>query len=267
MRQTWSTICCVLVGCLAAWLVGPLNADEPALPKPADFHLYLLMGQSNMAGRGVVEAQDKIAHPRVMKFSKDRKWVPAVDPLHFDKSQVGVGLGKTFGEVMAEAHPQATIGLIPCAFGGTPISRWQKGADLYLNAVERAQAAMKAGTLKGILWHQGETDSGNAMVAPKYGELLAKLVTDLRTDLAAGDAPFVAGQLGQFLNRGQKDKPSLWPVINEQLDALPTKLKRAATVSSEGLTHKGDSLHFDSPSFREFGKRYAAAMKKLQAAE
>lgn len=245
-------------------MVVPLCAEEPTLPPKEDFHLYLLMGQSNMAGRGVVEEQDKMAHARVLKFTKDKKWAPAVDPLHFDKSQVGVGLGKTFGEVMAEANPKVTIGLIPCAFGGTPISRWQKGADLYQNAVERARTAMKDGTLKGILWHQGETDSGNATVAPKYGDLLTQLVTDLRSDLDAGDVPFVAGQLGRFLNRGQKDKPSLWPVINEQLDALPMKLKRSATVSSEGLNHKGDVLHFDSPSFREFGKRYAAAMQKLQ---
>lgn len=260
---TW-LICAAL---LSLSFVAPLRAEERALPAKEDFHLYLLMGQSNMAGRGVVEEQDKMAHARVLKFSKDKKWVPAIDPIHFDKSQVGVGLGKTFGEVMAKANPKVTIGLIPCAFGGTPISRWQKGADLYLNSVERAKAAMKEGTLKGILWHQGETDSGNTMVAPKYGELLAQLVTDLRTDLDAEEVPFVAGQLGQFLNRGQKDKPSLWPVINEQLDALPMKLKRSATVSSEGLKHKGDVLHFDSPSFREFGKRYAAAMQKLQAQE
>lgn len=265
MNRIRSVIWLLLAAILSLSFVAPLRAEEPMLPPKEDFHLYLLMGQSNMAGRGTVEEQDRVAHARVLKFSKDKNWTPAIDPIHFDKSQVGMRLAKTFGEVLAEANPQITIGLIPCAFGGTPIRRWQKGADLYLNSVERAKAAMKAGTLKGILWHQGETDSGNAMVAPKYGELLTQLVTDLRTDLDAGDVPFVAGQLGQFLNRGQQDKPSLWPVINEQLDALPMTLKRSATVSSEGLNHKGDVLHFDSPSFREFGKRYAAAMQKLQA--
>lgn len=245
-------------------------ADEPnartALPAKSDLHLYLLMGQSNMAGRGVVEQPDKQAHPRVLKFSKDKHWLPATDPIHFDKSQAGVGLGKTFGEVLAEANPQVTIGLIPCAFGGTPIARWKKGADLYENAVDRAKAAMKDGTLKGVLWHQGETDSGNKDIASHYGATLTQLVTDLRSDLGAGDVPFVAGKLGEFLNRGKGDKPSYWPVINEQLDGLPEMLKNSAVASSQDLKHKGDVLHFDSPSFREFGKRYAAQMLKLQAA-
>lgn len=243
-----------------------LVADDTAsikLPAKADFHLYLLMGQSNMAGRGVVEAQDKVPHPRVLKFSKDRKWLPGIDPVHFDKSQVGVGLGKTFAEVMAEANPKITVGLIPCAFGGTPISRWTKAGDLYKQAVERAQAAMHDGTIKGILWHQGETDSGNEKIAKQYGETLAQLVTDLRADLKSGEVPFVAGQLGEFLNRGKGDKPSYWPVINEQIDLLPTHLKKSRVASSKDLKHKGDVLHFDSPSFREFGRRYAAEMLLL----
>lgn len=255
--------------CVAAFAsISNLSAAEPqkpSLPARADFHLYLLMGQSNMAGRGVVEAQDKMPHPRVLKLSKDKQWLPAIDPLHFDKSQAGVGLGKTFGEVMAEANPQVTVGLIPCAFGGTPIARWKKGADLYQNAVDRAKAALNDGTLKGVLWHQGETDSGTKEIASNYSDTLAKLVTDLRSDLDAGDVPFVAGKLGEFLNRGKGDKPSYWPVINEQLDLLPMKLKNSAIASSVDLKHKGDVLHFDSPSFREFGKRYAAEMLKLQA--
>lgn len=238
---------------------------RPVLPAKADLHLYLLMGQSNMAGRGVVAEQDKQPHPRVLKFSKEKQWLPAIDPLHFDKSQAGVGLGKTFGEVMAESNPKVTIGLIPCAVGGTPIARWKKGADLYANALDRAKAAMKDGTLHGVLWHQGETDSGNQDIANHYGTTLTQLVTDLRSDLSVGDVPFVAGKLGEFLNRGKGDKPSYWPVINEQLDGLPKLLKNSAVASSKDLKHKGDVLHFDSPSFREFGKRYAAEMLKLQA--
>ncbi len=265
----WLLACVVAV--VSFGFGDELVADEPqgapSLPAKADFHLYLLMGQSNMAGRGVVEAQDKEPHPRVLKLSKDKKWLPAIDPIHFDKSQAGVGLSKTFGAIMADADPKVTIGLIPCAFGGTPIARWQKGADLYQNAVERAKAGMQQGTLKGVLWHQGETDSGKKDVAEAYADTLAKLVTDLRSDLGAGDVPFVAGKLGEFLNRGQNDKPSLWPVINEQLDLLPTKLKNSGIASSKDLKHKGDVLHFDSPSLREFGKRYAAEMLKLHAAK
>ncbi|MEQ2006890.1 MAG: sialate O-acetylesterase [Limisphaerales bacterium] len=243
-------------------------AAEPAkLPAKEKLHLYLLIGQSNMAGRGVMEDADKQPHPRVLKFTKENAWAPASDPLHFDKPTIaGVGLGSSFGRTMAEASPDATIGLIPCAVGGTPLSRWSKGGDLYQQALERAKLALKDGTLKGILWHQGEGDSGNERLATTYGERLAKMVNDLRADLGAGDVPFVAGKLGEFLKREDKGgKPSLWPKVNEQIDALPKSVSNAAVVESSGLKHKGDVVHFDTPSLREFGNRYAEAMKRLQA--
>src|SRR5262245_33767010 len=81
-------------------------ATEPAaaLPAKEKFHLYLLIGQSNMAGRGTVEEQDKRPHPRVLMFTKENTWAPAVDPLHFDKpAAAGVGLGSSFGRAMADA--------------------------------------------------------------------------------------------------------------------------------------------------------------------
>lgn len=251
---------------LIAWLfVGALfAADEVKLPPREKFHLYLLIGQSNMAGRGKIEAEDKTPPPRVLKFTKDQTWAPALDPLHFDKTVAGVGLGTTFGRVMAEADPGVTIGLIPCAVGGTPLSRWQKKGDLYEQAVARAKAAQKDGELKGILWHQGESDSGTEKSAANYGERLAQMVQDLREELTAETCPFVAGELGEFLKRGEKAKPSFWPLVNEQLHSLPKRAPRTAVVSAKDLKHKGDEVHFDSASLREFGKRYAAAMRELQ---
>ncbi len=94
------------------------------LPAKDKLHLFLLIGQSNMAGRGIVEVQDKTSHSRVLMLSKENKWVHAVDPMHFDKPVAGVGLGKTFGEVVADATQGVTIGLVPCAVGGSPIDSW-----------------------------------------------------------------------------------------------------------------------------------------------
>ena len=85
-------------------------ADPVAPPAKEKFHLYLLIGQSNMAGRGAVEEADKTPHPRVLSFTKQNAWAPAVDPLHFDKPIAGVGLGSAFGRAMAEANPGVTIG-------------------------------------------------------------------------------------------------------------------------------------------------------------
>ena len=245
---------------------GVSAADPAKLPAKEKLHLYLLIGQSNMAGRGAMQEQDKQPQPRVLKFTKENAWTPAADPLHFDKPVAGVGLGSSFARVMAEASPDATIGLIPSAVGGTPLSRWSKGGDLYQQALDRARLALKDGTLKGILWHQGEGDSGNEQLATTYGERLAKMVRDLRSDLGAGEVPFVAGKLGEFLKREDKaGKPSHWPLVNEQITALPKSVPNTASVESSGLKHKGDGLHFDAPSLGEFGKRYAEAMRQLQA--
>lgn len=120
-------ILAVCISLLALTLPGvepATAADEPA----AKLDLYLLVGQSNMAGRGKVEKEDATAHPRVFALNKDDQWVPAVDPLHFDKRNAGVGLGLAFGKALADENKAVAIGLIPCAAGGSPISVWKKDA-------------------------------------------------------------------------------------------------------------------------------------------
>jgi hypothetical protein len=273
MRTSRSLFLFSLLGCSLSLCVSSPAADPPAppssvaLPKKESLHLYLLIGQSNMAGRGVVEEVDKKPHARVLMFTKEQKWAPALDPLHFDKPIAGVGLGSAFGRVMADANPGVTIGLVPCAVGGTSLERWQKGKDLYEAALVRIKAAMKDGTLKGILWHQGENDSGDLEKSQTYATRLAAMVSDWRKDLDAPNVPFVAGKLGEFLSETSKDgKPVHWKLVNEQIAQIPTLVKNSAVVESTGLKHKGDVVHFDSASLREFGKHYAKAMQELQAA-
>lgn len=244
-----------------------LRADEaPTLPGRDHFHLFLLVGQSNMAGRGIVEEQDRVVHPRVLTLTKSNTWAPAVDPIHFDKRVAGVCLGRTFGIELAEADPSVTIGLIPCAVGGSPISSWETGGyhdqtktHPYDDAIARARVAMRAGVLKGILWHQGESDS-SAKKAPLYEEKLHALIARFRTELETPQVPFVAGQLGIF-----EERP--WNEFRKQVDAahraLPEKVSFAAFVPSDGLTPNADLVHFDAASLREFGRRYAAAYQRL----
>src|SRR5438477_13185158 len=91
-----------------------------AFAQPRDLQLFMLIGQSNMAGRGRIEAADREPIPRVLMLNKELEWVPAVDPVHFDKPDIaGVGIARTFGRVLAAANPSATVGLIPAAVGGT----------------------------------------------------------------------------------------------------------------------------------------------------
>ena len=237
-----------------------------SLPPKEKFHLYLLIGQSNMAGRGSLDSEHAVSQLRILKFSQSNAWAPGTEPLHFDKPIAGAGIGMSFAREMADTDRTITIGLIPCSVGGTPLQRWQKGGDLYVQALKRAQLAMEKGTLKGILWHQGEADSGKEDTARSYGARLTQMIKDLRSDLDVGEIPLVAGKLGDFLAHESKDgNPSFWPMVNEQIAALPSQSAQTAVADSAGLKHKGDGVHFDTSSLREFGKRYAEAMKKLQA--
>ncbi len=237
-----------------------------AMPNKEQLHVYLLIGQSNMAGRGLLDTEKRLPRSRILKFSPSNQWTSGIEPLHYDKPTIaGAGLGMSFARSMAAAHPEATIGLVPCAVGGTPLERWMKGGDLYNAALARAQLALQSGTLKGIIWHQGEADSGSESTARNYAQRLTQMITDLRADLAAPDCPFVAGKLGEFLAKESKEgKPSFWPVVNEQLASIPAQVPHSAVVESSGLKDKGDGVHFDTPGLREFGNRYAKAMQQLQ---
>lgn len=260
---------CVLVVALvlAAWMTAPAEAQGPVLPDRERFHLFLLAGQSDMAGRGDVSPTDREPHPRVLMLTRDGTWAPAVDPMHFDKPDiVGVGPGRAFGLAIAEAIPDITVGLIPAAVGGSPIDAWQPGAYYpptkshpWDDALRRARQAARVGTLQGILWHQGESDA-KAELAAEYAGKLHALVARWRSALGTPTLPFIAGRLGRF--EGQP-----WDAPREAIDAahraLPDVVPHTACVSADGLTHKGDGVHFDAASARELGRRYADAYLAL----
>lgn len=255
-----------LMICLGSVAVQ-VQSESVETPFKERFFLFLLVGQSNMAGRGVIEEQDKQAHPRVLALSKDLEWQPATAPLHFDKPGiVGVGLGGAFGRDIAEAFPNATIGLIPCAVGGSPINSWTEGAFYqptkshpWDDAIRRAKDAMQSGELKGILWHQGESDS-QAGLAESYEGKLHLLIERLRNELKATNVPFIAGQMGQFEERPWSDDKKR---VDRAHQNLSNRVTRTAFVDSDGLHHKGDEIHFDSASYRELGQRYAKAWLEL----
>ena len=230
-----------------------------------NFHLYLLIGQSNMAGRGTVDAQSQESDPRVLMFNREQQWVPAKDPLHFDKPEAGVGPGFAFGKAMATANPTVRIGLIPCAVGGTSITLWTPGAfdkatktHPYDDMLARVTSALQHGVLKGILWHQGESNRGKP---EGYPEALTQLIERLRTALTAPSVGFVAGELAAFTS--QQEAPTA--TFNAQLHQLAGTIPSFGVVSAAGLQHRGDRLHFDTASARLLGERFAKAMLALPA--
>jgi hypothetical protein len=257
-----------LLSMLAVGMSASATNSDSAVPADrAAFHIFLLAGQSNMAGRGEVAPEDTVPIPHVLALGKDGAWHAAIDPIHWDKPIAGVGPARSFAVAYLADHPGVTIGLVPAACGGSPIATWKPGAYFdatnshpYDDAIARARIALERGTLKGILWHQGEAD-GHPGRSEVYAGALTELIALFRSELGTRDVPFVIGQVGRF-------EAAPWGEHTKQVDAahrtVAVSVPRAAFVSSEGLTSKPDNIHFNSASLREFGHRYYAAFRKLE---
>ena len=220
---------------------------------PKNMKLFLLIGQSNMAGRGKIEEQDKVTNPDIFMLTKDLKWVIAKDPVHFDKGAAGVGLCSEFARDVFKADPKSPIGLIPCAMGGSSLDQWQPGKPLYVTAISRAKEAMKQGSLAGILWHQGESDAKPESIAT-YPARFETMITQLRKELGAENVPVLIGEI--IPGHGKDDE------VNIALAETAKKTPNAALVSSADLGKK--QLHYDSADYRALGKRYAEVFSKWE---
>lgn len=254
---------------------APPAVDEPKPTAPAaatvappavkeNFHIYLLMGQSNMVGRDTRTMDTQVENPHLLSLNGSDQWVVAKDPLHVQVGRIapGVGPGLSFAQEMLKANPNVTIGLVPCAVGGTLLKRWVKGGDLYEAAVKRAKIAAQTGVIEGVLWHQGESDSDSQKNAETYEARLTKMFQDLRADLGSPKLPIVVGQLGEFLT---VEKHPYVNTVRAALDHIPALVPNIGEAVSTGLGHKGDELHFTAEAERTMGVRFAQAMQQLQA--
>ena len=249
----------------ALTIVGTMLSSGQPVPARENLHVYLLMGQSNMAGRDPRQLAAQGDNPRVLAFTPEGKWVVARDPIHQKDGRIepGAGPGVPFANAMCKADPNVTIGLVPCAVGGTPLKRWVKGGDLYAKAVEKAKAAAKDGVICGVLWHQGESDTGDEKNAATYQTRLAGMIKDLRADLGQPDLPVVVGQLGEFLANNPGKHPFL-ETVRSAIQGIPSAVPHTGYADSAGLGDKGDKLHFSADAQKELGARFAKAMQPLQ---
>ena len=222
--------------------------------------IFLLMGQSNMAGRGLLEDVEPIRDERIRVF-QDGRWTMAEEPLHHDRPTAGIGLAMSFAQTVLAAGPDREIGLVPRAVGSTPLERWMPGADLYEGAMAAAREAARNGTIKAVLWHQGEHDSKSDTDASSYVQRFSAMVATLRDQLDAPSLPVIVGELGSYLSE-RPDFPH-YRIVNAELRKVPDAVLGSAFVSAEDLTDKGDNLHYDARSLRIFGERYAAEYLRL----
>ena len=230
--------------------------------------MYLLAGQSNMAGRGKITSSDTVTSTRVKVFGQDSLWYVAKHPLHFDKPRfTGVGPGLSFALNILAYEKEDSIGLIPTAVGGTSIKHWQKNivyeklnVKPYNDALERAKRGIASGSFKGVVWHQGENDSKNAAFLKEYPRYFYGFLDSLKEDLALEQLPVVIGELGHFFYQ----KRPLAETLNDTLRSLAERDPCIAIVESDSLLDKGDKVHFNSESYRILGERYAKTMYLLQ---
>ena len=240
--------------------IAQTKADSRTVSEKT-LRIYLLIGQSNMAGRAQIDDEHAGTIEGCFLLGPQGEWEPASPPLKrhstirkgIDMQRLNPGYG--FAKAMRKANAETPIGLVVNAKGGSKIEEWEKGARFYDEALRRVREARKTGILKGILWHQGEGNSGEPET---YLEKLKGLIADLRKDLGQENLPFVAGQV--FYH--PETKP-LTKAINKEIARLPEVVPNTGYVRSEGLT-TFDNTHFDVPSTIALGERYAEEMMKLQ---
>lgn len=227
---------------------------------------FLMIGQSNMAGRGEFDEVEPIKNKNCLMLRMGR-WQTMSEPINPDrrvlgkKNHSGIGLAASFADEIAKETGER-IGLIPCADGGTKITQWMPGEILYDHALFMTKLAMRTSTLAGIIWHQGESDCHTDAELLAHKDRFVTMITSLRRELGAEGLPLIIGELSE--NPGEKwgfeDRPVR---MNAQYREIAKELPNCAMVSAEGLSLKDDGIHFNSASLRVFGKRYAEAYLHL----
>ena len=250
-----------------------------------NFYIFLCFGQSNMEGAARPEAEDLkspgprfLLMPAVDDAQRGRtmgKWCEAAAPLC--RSNTGLTPADWFGRTLIETLPDnIRVGVIHVAIGGIRIEGfmpdqiaeyvktapgWMKGMleaygnNPYERLVTLAKRAQQDGVIKGVLMHQGESNTGDPEWAQKVQSVYDHLLGDLQ--LKPEEVPLLAGEVVQANGEGQ------CVAMNKQIDELPKTLHTAHVVSSTGCSNGPDKLHFDAAGYRELGRRYGEKMLEL----
>ena len=225
-------------------------------------HSILIIGQSNMGGRGFRDEVPKIENDRLYVLRNGR-WRAMYVPVNPDRVTSGINLVESFADAYAKEH-NVDVGIIPCADGGTSLDQWQVGGLLFDHACYMAELASRTSTIAAVLWHQGESDCRDERY-PFYEEKLAVIMAGFREKLGLHDVPFLLGGLGDFLAdcpRGEHYKNYVY--VNDALAHFADNHAMTGFVSAKGLLANPDNLHFSAAALREFGLRYYEIFKTLE---
>lgn len=262
-----------------------LFATVAARAQDTSFHIYLCLGQSNMEGNARFEPQDTTVSNRFMLMSavdcpelnRNRGlWYTAKPPLC--RCRTGLTPADYFGrEMLAHRPANARVGVVMVAVGGCKIELFDKEnyagyiatapdwlknmAKEYANnpygrLVAMAKLAQRDGVIKGILLHQGESNTGDSTWTAKVKMVYENLLYDL--GLNAANVPLLAGEVVHAEQKGRCAS------MNGIIATLPQVIPTAHVISSKGCAVAADNLHFNAAGYRTLGARYAATMLALQ---
>jgi len=262
-----------------------LGVTANTFAQDPNFYIFLCFGQSNMEGAARIEPQDLegvsprfLLMPAVDDPQRNRKrgeWCQAIPPLC--RPNTGLTPVDYFGRTLTENLPEnIRVGVIHVAIGGIRIEGfmpegmaefvktapgWMTGMlkaydnNPYERLVTLAKKAQKDGVIKGVLMHQGESNTGDPEWANKVQNVYDHLLGDLQ--LKPEEVPLLAGEVVQANGEGQ------CIAMNKQINELPKTLHTAQVVSSTGCSNGPDKLHFDAAGYRELGRRYGEKMLEL----
>jgi hypothetical protein len=265
-------------------LLTLLLFNTKAFSQDPNFYIFLCFGQSNMEGFARIEEQDKSVDERFLvlqavdcpELGREKgKWYPAVPPLC--RCKTGLTPADYFGRVMVANLPKnIKVGVINVSVGGCKIELYDKDSlqsylstapgwltnltkeynhNPYQYLVDLAQKAQKDGVIKGILLHQGESNTNDSSWTLKVKRVYDNLIKDL--NLKADSVPLLAGEVVNA------DQGGVCASMNQIIAKLPEVIPNSYVISSAGCTAWFDHLHFNAEGYRMLGERYAVKMLSL----
>ena len=250
-----------------------------------NFYIFICFGQSNMEGNARPEAQDTTSVDERFQVLEAvdcpnlnrtmGNWYPALPPLC--RCRTGLTPADYFGRTMVANLPKnVKVGVINVSVAGCKIELFDKdnfasyaatapgwmtniikeyGGNPYERLIEMAKLAQKAGVIKGILLHQGESNTNDSLWPQKVKVIYDNMVKDL--DLNPDKVPLLAGEVVNA------DQGGVCASMNKIIGTLPQTIPTSHVISSAGCTDSRDNLHFNAEGYRKFGKRYAVEMLSL----
>ncbi len=228
------------------------------IQKKENVWVFIMAGQSNMAGRGRIEPADTISTERILSINNEGQIIIAKEPLHFyEPERTGLDCGLSFAKTLIKKLPDSiSILMIPTAVGGSSISQWlndslYRNVKLFSNFLAKVEIGKQNGIIKGILWHQGESDANEENI-PHYKQRLGLLFSKFRAAVGNNELPVLIGELGSF-----SEDPENFSLINKAIHEYAAGDQNCYVISTKDLKDKGDHLHFNSKGQRTMGKRFA----------